>query len=143
MTVTLPRRTARPAPNVAPPVAGAPAVATRIASIDVFRGLVMFLMLAEAMRLWTLHTAFPASRFWAFVALNTTHVAWQGRSLHDLIQPAFSCLVAAAMPFSSAARSAKGQRFGRMLVHAIWRSFALMFLGIFLRWLESPTTYWT
>jgi heparan-alpha-glucosaminide N-acetyltransferase len=116
---------------------------TRITSIDAFRGFVMFLMLAEAMRLWTLHTAFPASRFWAFVAFNTTHVAWQGCSLHDLIQPAFSFLVGAAMPFSIAARSAKGQRFGRMLVHAIWRSFALMFLGIFLRSLESPTTYWT
>ena len=55
MTVTLSRRAARPAPKVASPVAGAPAIATRIASIDAFRGFVMFLMLAEAMRLWTLH----------------------------------------------------------------------------------------
>ena len=29
------------------------------ASIDAFRGFVMLLMLAEAMRLWTVHTAFP------------------------------------------------------------------------------------
>ena len=36
----------------------APAV-TRVLSIDVFRGFVMFLMLAEAMQLWTLHDAFP------------------------------------------------------------------------------------
>src|SRR5213075_1940855 len=116
---------------------------TRITSIDAFRGFVMFLMLAEAMQLWTLHRAFPASRFWAFVAFNTTHVEWQGCSLHDLIQPAFSFLVGAAMPFSIAARSAKGQRFGRMLAHAVWRSFALIFLGIFLRSLRSQTTYWT
>ena len=116
---------------------------TRITSIDAFRGFVMFLMLAEAMRLWTLHDAFPASRFWAVVAYNTTHVPWQGCSLHDVIQPAFSFLVGAALPFSTAARSARGQRFARMLAHAIWRSAALILLGIFLRSLESPRTYWT
>jgi heparan-alpha-glucosaminide N-acetyltransferase len=115
----------------------------RITSIDAFRGFVMFLMLAEAMRLWTLHDAFPASRLWAIVAYNTTHVPWQGCSLHDLIQPAFSFLVGAALPFSIASRSAKGQSFGRMLAHAVWRSAALIFLGIFLRSLRSPTTYWT
>jgi len=116
---------------------------TRVTSLDAFRGFVMFLMLAEAMRLWTLHDAFPASRFWAVVAYNTTHVPWQGCSLHDLIQPAFSFLVGAALPFSIAARSARGQRFARMLAHASWRSVVLILLGIFLRSLESPRTYWT
>src|SRR5689334_11045118 len=103
----------------------------------------MFLMLAEAMRLWTLHDAFPESRFWAVVAYNTDHVPWQGCSLHDLIQPAFSFLVGAALPFSIAARQLRGQTFGRMLVHAVWRSVLLIFLGIFLRSLERTTTYWT
>ena len=116
---------------------------TRITSIDAFRGFVMFLMLAEAMRLWTLHTAFPDSRFWAIVAYNTEHVPWQGCSLHDLIQPAFSFLVGAALPFSIASRLAKGQGFGRMLGHAVWRSLALIFLGIFLRSMGGTHTYWT
>jgi heparan-alpha-glucosaminide N-acetyltransferase len=115
----------------------------RITSIDAFRGLVMLLMLAEAMRLWTLHDAFPASRFWAIVAFNTEHVPWQGCSLHDLIQPAFSFLVGAAMPFSIASRTARGQTTGRLLLHAIWRSIVLIFLGIALRSLESRQTYWT
>jgi heparan-alpha-glucosaminide N-acetyltransferase len=118
-------------------------VTGRIAAIDAFRGLVMFLMLAEMMRLWTLHDAFPQSTFWAIVAYNTTHVPWQGCSLHDLIQPAFSFLVGAAMPFSIASRTARGEPFGRMVGHAIWRSIALMALGIFLRSLESHQTYWT
>jgi predicted acyltransferase len=30
-----------------------------------------------------------------------------------------------------------------MLLHAVWRSLALIFLGIFLRSLSSPRTYWT
>jgi len=116
---------------------------TRIVSIDAFRGLVMFLMLAEAMRLWTVHAAFPASRFWSIIAFNTTHVPWQGCSLHDLIQPAFSFLAGASLPFSIASRRNKGQSFGQMLGHAVWRSLALIFLGIFLRSLERPQTYWT
>ena len=51
----------------------------------------------------------PRSRFWAIVAYNTTHVPWQGCSLHDLIQPAFSFLVGAALPFSIASRRGKGR----------------------------------
>jgi predicted acyltransferase len=100
-------------------------------------------MLAEVMRLWTLKAAFPESRFWSFVAYHTTHVPWQGCSLHDLIQPAFSFLVGAALPFSIAARRSRGEPFPRQLAHAAWRSLALIFLGIFLRSLERPQTYWT
>jgi heparan-alpha-glucosaminide N-acetyltransferase len=115
----------------------------RLTSIDAFRGFVMFLMLAEAMRLWTLHAAYPASGVWAFVAFHTTHVPWQGCSLHDLIQPAFSFLAGASLPFSIASRRARGESFARMLAHAIWRSVALILLGIFLRSLERAHTYWT
>lgn len=128
---------------VQPTVSARVQVPARIPSLDALRGFVMFLMLAEAMRLWTVHDAFPASRFWAFVAYNTEHVPWQGCSLHDLIQPAFSFLVGAALPFSIVARRARGQTVGRMLVHVIWRSVVLIFLGIFLRSLERSTTYWT
>src|SRR3954452_12184486 len=130
------------APEVRP-ASTAAATTTRITSIDAFRGFVMFLMLAEAMRLWTVHTAYPESRFWALVAFNTTHVPWQGCSLHDLIQPAFSFLAGASLPFSIASRRKKGESFSRLLGHAIWRSAMLMLLGIFLRSLESPRTYWT
>jgi predicted acyltransferase len=114
-----------------------------VLSVDAFRGFVMFLMLAEAMRLWTLQDAFPASGFWALVAFNTTHVPWQGCSLHDLIQPAFSFLAGASLPFSIASRSARGESFGRMLAHAVRRSLILILLGIFLRSMESQQTYWT
>jgi heparan-alpha-glucosaminide N-acetyltransferase len=135
--------TSAPAVSSSRQEATAPATIARITSIDAFRGFVMFLMLAEIMRLWTLHTAFPASRFWAIVAYNTTHVPWQGCSVHDLIQPAFSFLAGASLPFSIASRRNKGESFGRMLGHAVWRSVALILLGIFLRSMESPRTYWT
>jgi predicted acyltransferase len=118
-------------------------VATRIVSIDAFRGFVMFLMLAEAMRLWTVREAFPESRFWSLVGYHTTHVLWQGCSLHDLIQPAFSFLVGVSLPFSIAARRSRGEGFQRMFGHAIWRSVILIALGIFLRSLGGSRTHWT
>ena len=132
-----------PVPTLAQGAAVGSLTPTRITSIDAFRGFVMFLMLAEAMRLPSLRAAFPASRFWSIVAYNTSHVPWQGCSLHDLIQPAFSFLVGAALPFSLANRRARGETFGRMLGHAVWRSAALILLGIFLRSLSRSRTYWT
>jgi predicted acyltransferase len=77
------------------------------------------------------------------ISFNTQHVEWQGCSLHDLIQPAFSFLVGAALPFSIASRKMKGQTFGPMLGHAVRRALTLIFLGIFLRSLWSPQTYFT
>src|ERR1035437_6212606 len=117
--------------------------ATRLISMDAFRGMVMVLMLAEHMRVPEVARAFPHSALWRLIAFNTQHVEWQGCSLHDLIQPAFSFLVGAALPFSIASRKAKGQTFRQMVGHAARRALILIFLGIFLRSLHSPQTYWT
>src|SRR6202171_3284980 len=116
---------------------------TRLISLDAFRGMVMVLMLAEGMRLPEVARAFPHSALWGLVAFNTEHVEWQGCSLHDLIQPAFSFLVGAALPFSIASRKRKGQTFGPMLGHAVRRALLLILLGIFLRSLWSRQTYFT
>ena len=137
--------------QVASPVAEAPGAepernadgVTRLISLDAFRGMVMVLMLAEHMRLPEVARAFPQSALWRLIAFNTQHVEWQGCSLHDLIQPAFSFLVGAALPFSIASRKMKGQNFGPMLGHAARRALLLIFLGIFLRSLWSPQTYFT
>jgi predicted acyltransferase len=115
----------------------------RLVSLDVFRGFVMVLMLGEVMRLFDVARAFPHSLLWRVIAFNTQHVEWQGCSLHDLIQPAFSFLVGAALPFSIASRKMKGQTFGPMLGHAIRRAFILIFLGFFIRSLHSTQTYFT
>src|SRR3954466_11930244 len=116
---------------------------TRLVSLDAFRGLVMVLMLAEVMRLPVVARAFPHSLFWRIIGFNTEHVEWQGCSLHDFIQPAFSFLVGAALPFSIASRRKKRQSFGVMVGHATWRALLLILLGIFLRSLWSRQTYFT
>src|SRR5271156_3380331 len=118
-------------------------VPTRLISLDAFRGLVMLLMLGEAMRLFDVARSYPHSLFWRVIAFNTQHVEWQGCSLHDLIQPAFSFLVGAALPFSIASRLMKGQTLWPMLGHAIRRALILIAIGIFLRSLHSSQTYYT
>ena len=133
-------------PVVEAPVAGPERnveTTTRLVSLDVFRGFVMLLMLGEVMRLFDVARAFPHSLLWRVIAFNTQHVEWQGCSLHDLIQPAFSFLVGAALPFSIASRKMKGQTFGPMLGHAIRRALLLIFLGFFIRSLHSTQTYFT
>jgi predicted acyltransferase len=116
---------------------------TRLVSLDAFRGTVMTLMLAEHMRLAEVARAFPHNALWNVIAFNTQHVEWQGCSLHDLIQPAFSFLVGTALPFSIASRKRKGQTFRQMLGHTVWRALLLILLGIFLRSLRAPQTYFT
>jgi predicted acyltransferase len=63
--------------------------------------------------------------------------------LHDLIQPGFSFLVGAALPFSLSARATQGQGRGAMIAHAFRRALILVLLGIFLRSLSYERTYWT
>jgi len=115
----------------------------RNTAIDAYRGLVMLLMMAEVLQLSRVAQAFPGNPFWSALAWNQTHVAWAGCSLHDTIQPGFSFLVGVALPYSIASRLAKGATFGRLFAHAVWRGLLLVALGIFLRSLHSPITYFT
>ncbi len=121
----------------------APLLPNRLSSLDAFRGFVMFLMMAEILHVSQVAKNFPESAVWKQLAFNTTHVEWTGCSLHDLIQPSFSFLVGAALPFSLASRRAKNQAFGRMLLHASWRGFLLVALGVFLRSTHSGQTRFT
>jgi predicted acyltransferase len=118
-------------------------VPARVASIDVFRGFVMFLLVAEALAPEGVSRNLPGSRFWSFLAYEGDHVAWAGCSLHDLIQPGFSFLVGVALVFSLVARQARGQSSAQMRLHACWRAFLLMALGIFLRSVGRSQTYYT
>jgi predicted acyltransferase len=115
----------------------------RLGSIDAYRGLVMLLMMAEVLRLARVAKALPDSGLWQTLAYHQTHVPWAGCSLHDLIQPSFSFLVGVSLPFSLAARQARGQSRGGMVGHAIFRAVVLVLLGVFLRSMNRPQTHWT
>jgi predicted acyltransferase len=120
-----------------------PSLPPRLTSLDAYRGFVMFLMMAEVLRLCRVSAALPESAVWRFFCHHQSHVEWIGCSLHDLIQPSFSFMVGVALPFSLASRSARGQSRSRMTWHAAWRALVLVLLGVFLRSIGKPQTYWT
>jgi heparan-alpha-glucosaminide N-acetyltransferase len=124
-----------PEPSTAPPA--------RIASVDTFRGAVMFLMMAEVLELARVAKAFPDSPIWKALAYHQSHVEWGGCSVHDMIQPSFSFLVGVALPFSLASRLRRGESTRSATLHAAWRAFILIALGIFLRSIGRKMTNYT
>ena len=50
----------------------------RLASVDAYRGLVMFLMMAEVLKLHRVAAALPESGIWKFLAHHQSHVEWVG-----------------------------------------------------------------
>jgi predicted acyltransferase len=120
-----------------------PAIPVRLASIDAYRGLVMFLMMAEVLSLCRVAAKASGSRVWELLCYHQSHVEWVGCSLHDMIQPSFSFLVGVALPFSLASRLARGQSKTMMTAHALWRSLVLVLLGVFLRSTNSSQTNFT
>jgi heparan-alpha-glucosaminide N-acetyltransferase len=125
---------------IATPVQG---LGNRVDSIDVFRGFVMLLMMTEALDISDVAKSLSGNAFWIFLDHQFNHSSWTGCSLFDLIQPGFSFLVGVALPFSLARRITAGQPQWRRTLHAFGRALTLVFLGVFLRSLDQPQTFWT
>ena len=119
------------------------APATRLTSLDVFRGVTMLFMASEILHISSVARRFPDSVTARLLADQLDHRQWVGCAPWDLIQPAFMFMVGVALPFSIASRVARGQSFGRMLLHTVWRAAVLVALGIFLRSQGRPQTYFT
>jgi predicted acyltransferase len=139
---TIPAEKTAPAPAASSP-AVVPPLPGRLASVDAYRGFVMLLLLGEVLRFCEVAAGRPASAFWAFLCHHQDHVEWTYGSLHDLIQPSFSFLVGVALPFSLASRSSAGQPRRKLVAHAFWRALILVFLGVWLRSVGRPQTYFT
>ena len=103
----------------------------------------MFLLLAEGLNIGGVARALPNSPVWQFLHAQQTHVEWVGCVIHDMIQPSFSFLVGVALPFSVANRRARGQSAEAVTGHAFVRALILVLLGIFLRSVGRPQTYFT
>lgn len=129
----------RMSPNGERPVSGGVQLKpARLVSLDVFRGLVMLLMVSDGLHLTEVARHFPDSRMWQFFGRQADHVRWQGCTLWDLIMPAFLLMVGVALPYSVASRRRRGQSSARMFAHAVWRSVVLVLLGMWIMTRSEP-----
>ena len=131
-----------PAPTSAPSAPPDPPP-TRVASVDAYRGAVMLLMMAEVLELAKVARSFPDVATWQALAFHQSHVEWRGCSVHDMIQPSFTFLVGVALPFSMAGRLRRGESLRFATLHAAWRAFVLIALGILLRSIGRKMTNYT
>src|SRR5688572_4227887 len=114
----------------------------RLVSLDAFRGAIMLVMASSAFGIPQIAKNFPDSPVWKFFGYEFEHAPWAGCALWDLIQPAFMFMVGVALPWSVSNREARGDRFGRMFGHAVWRALLLVLLAVFLTSAFSRQTEW-
>jgi predicted acyltransferase len=100
----------------------------RVTSVDFFRGFTMFLLAGEATHLYGQFHKFD-SGIMQFFGTQFSHHQWHGLHFWDLIQPFFMFIVGVAIPFAVANRTKKGDSNRTITLHALKRSFLLLFFG--------------
>jgi predicted acyltransferase len=135
-TLTSERRRSVPA-TVHEEKASPPAPPPRLMSLDAYRGWIMLVMASGGLGFAAVYksgvtASLPSNDIWRFLAFLFDHVDWEGCAFWDLIQPSFMFMVGVAAPFSFASRVAKGDSYGKMFFHALWRSILLILLAVFL-----------
>ncbi|MBN2288373.1 MAG: hypothetical protein JXQ83_03505 [Candidatus Glassbacteria bacterium] len=98
----------------------------RLLSLDVYRGITMIFMVSAGLGLSSL----ADNPGWQWLARQVEHVAWEGFSAWDLIQPSFIFIVGVAMPFAFAVRRARGQTRSGMVGYVFKRSLMLLVIGM-------------
>lgn len=115
----------------------------RLLSLDVFRGITMFLLVAEGARVYGALTdvASPDSLFGMFT-LQFHHHPWNGLRFWDLVQPFFMFIVGVAMAFSLNKRWGRGDSWSDTFRHIGVRCVILFFLGVILHIGYSRELVW-
>ncbi len=115
----------------------------RLLSLDLFRGLVMFLLLAEHVDLYYLLTfVAPENHVISMFVNQLFHHEWNGMHFFDLVQPYFTFVIGVAMAFSLNRRWHNGERWMESFKHIIVRCAILFVLGIILRCCVQKKLVW-
>lgn len=116
-------------------------VSKRLYSLDVFRGLTMFLLVAEAAGFHHNFSELTEGTAFSGIAHQLHHHPWNGLRFWDLIQPFFMFIVGVAMPFSLRKRLATGDK--KMVTKHILRRCLLLFaFGVLLHCVYSQALVW-
>lgn len=111
----------------------------RLLSLDLFRGITMFLLLAEGTHIfYFLNAAVPGNIFFR----QFLHAEWQGMHFWDLIQPYFTFIVGIGMAFSLRKRHERGDSRAKTFKHIMLRCLILFFLGIMLQSVYRERLVW-
>jgi len=115
----------------------------RLISLDFFRGLTMFLLVAEGTELWSVMVQEPvAGTFLESFFRQFHHHPWNGLRFWDLIQPFFMFIVGVAMPFSYAKRLERGNGKAQITGHILQRSLILLAMGVGLHCVYRHQLVW-
>ena len=72
----------------------------RLESLDAYRGMIMATLLCGS-----IFGSLKGHQTWNWLSSRNEHVAWEGCTYWDLIQPSFMYMVGVAMPFALARRT--------------------------------------
>jgi predicted acyltransferase len=115
----------------------------RLLSLDFYRGLTMFLLIAEFSHIFTYMVAPELEgTFIHWLGTQFHHVRWEGLRFWDLIQPFFMFIVGVAMPLSFSRRMAKGDSMQQVTKHVYKRAFLMLFLGWALYCIDPGKIVW-
>ncbi len=115
----------------------------RLVSLDAYRGLTMFLLIAESALVYSSLTAlFAEGSVGAAVVQQFHHHPWNGLRFWDLVQPFFMFIVGVAMPFSLRSRISKGASWNQAFTHILKRCALLLLFGVGLHCVYNQKLVW-
>ena len=115
----------------------------RLLSLDAFRGITMFLLIAEGAGVYhALQNLSTDSAILSGLITQFSHHPWNGLRFWDLVQPFFMFIVGVAMPFSFAKRWGRGDTWLETFGHVLYRSVLLLLLGVGLHCIYSGELVW-
>lgn len=101
----------------------------RLYSLDALRGFDMFWIMGGGSIFHAMDKA-TGSPFWASIAVQLEHPAWNGFHFYDLIFPLFLFMAGVSTPYSVGRELEKGKNRSQLLLRVIKRGLILVLLGI-------------
>lgn len=115
----------------------------RLISLDVYRGIIMILLVAESAAVYNAVSELaPDGTFGSALVSQFFHHPWNGLRFWDLIQPFFMFIVGVAMPFSLKGRLEAAMPIRAIRWHIIKRCLWLFLFGVGLHCVYQQQLVW-